>query len=68
MRQLTIAAAMAILGLVAAAPDLSAATRHPAGQSANPDRGPLPVSAGCGGATCFRSGAQKIQHVHQKHH
>jgi hypothetical protein len=43
----------------------SAASRR-SGQSANPDRGPYPVSAGCGGVSCYRSGAQKIQ-KHKKH-
>jgi hypothetical protein len=44
----------------------SAATRHSAGQSANPDKGPYPSSSSCAGTTCYRSGSQKIQK--QKHH
>jgi hypothetical protein len=43
----------------------SAATRHSAGQSANPDQGPYPSSSSCAGVTCYRSGHQKIQkHKH----
>jgi hypothetical protein len=44
----------------------SAASRR-SGQSANPDRGPYPVSAGCGGVSCYRSGSQKIQKHKMKH-
>jgi hypothetical protein len=39
----------------------SAASRHSSGaQSANPDRGPLPQSAECGGVSCYRS-AHKVK-------
>jgi hypothetical protein len=43
----------------------SAATRR-ATQYTNPDRGPYPASRGCEGATCFRSGHQKMQHPRHK--